>query len=344
MLKAGLENSFFPMEELSLIGFVEVVPRLPKLLMNLWRTRRFILEEKPDVIVTIDAGDFYFRLLKSIKKKSNIPTIHYNAPSVWATRPKRAQKISRFVDHLLCLLPFEPPYFTKYGMRASFVGHPIAAHPLSPPTPLPISEASLPLTILFGSRTQEIERLSDTFIQACVLLEKVYPQLHLLIPTFEKFIPFLDEKLRTSKLRYTFVPPHQKYDAFKTSRAALAASGTVALELAKAELPFVVGYKLHPLTYQIAKRIVRTPYICLVNIFLQEPLIAECIQENCTPQKLALELKRILNFSKHQQKLHKTKLQTALEQLKPPRSGLLTTIVIDEILRSSPTSLHDKAT
>ncbi len=316
MERAGLK-SFLPMEDLSLIGIFEVLPKLPKLLMHLWRTKRFILKQKPDVIITIDAPDFYLRLLKQVKKKCAIPTIHYNAPAVWASRPKRAKKIACFVDHLLCLFPFEPSYFAQENMKATFVGHPLTELHDTKSAALPLPDSATIVTVLFGSRPQEIKRLRDPFIESCVLLKKDIPNLYLLIPTFDTYKAVLQQKLELSGIPYSFVDQEQKHLAFKMSKAALAASGTVAIELAQAAVPFVVGYKLSPLTYILAKRLIITPYVCLINILLKEPLIPECLQDNCTPRKLFHELSKILTAEKKTLQNIKNTLGKAYTMLRP---------------------------
>lgn len=355
MMKAGLPKSLFSIEDLSVMGVLEILPKLFKILRHLRRTKKFILKEKPDVIVTIDASDFYLRLVKAVKKRRAIPSIHYHAPAVWASRPGRAKKIASFVDHLLCLFPFDPPHFTRHGMKATFIGHPLTEDmseasrfsqenkkKISPSLKgmidknvmpfndliidtsekegknekIRLHEDVLPITVLFGSRTQEVFTLTEPFLEACVRLQKAFPNLFLLIPTFERFKSHLKEHLDKTALPYLFIHQEQKDDAFKVSKAALAASGTVALELAKAELPFVIGYKLSKLSYHIAKRIVITPYICLINVILGKKLVDECLQDECNGKTLEEAMLKLLHCDEKALASFKKELSSAFHQLK----------------------------
>ncbi len=323
MLEAGLSKSVFPMEDLAVIGLFEILPKLGLFLRYLFKTKQFILSEKPDLIITIDASAFYLRLLKALRKKMSIPTIHYNAPAVWASRPGRAKEMASYVDHLLCLYPFEPPYFTVHGMQATFIGHPLCSREGDSSNisdingnPPPVFEKKRTnVTVLFGSRAQEIEKLADPFIHACVLLQKDVPDLHVLVPTFERYKKQLKAKLDASSLAYEFVEAKDKEKAFNLSKAALAASGTVALELARAEVPFVIGYKLSPLTYFFAKRLVITPYVCLVNVLLKAPIIEECLQEKCTPEVLYQAMKKLIFLSPKDHKILLDKLRESYHML-----------------------------
>ena len=311
MERAGNFTSLFSMEELSLLGFVEILPHLFKLLWRLHTTTQFILQQKPDIVLSIDAGDFYFRLLKRLRKRDkNLTLMHLNAPSVWALQPGRAKKVAGFLNHLFALFPFEPPYFTKHNLPTTFVGHPLVDKNFEKHD-LHLPKDALPITVLFGSRRQEVASLSHDFVEACRLLHLQFPNLLLLIPTFEKFHPHLEEALKKAGLSYRFISPEEKWSAFYISRAALAASGTVALELARAQLPFTIAYKLNFLTYMLAKKIVKTPFACLVNVLLGRKVIKEYIQHDCTPQNLCAELTRLLTM-KDNDRAH---FQMALEDV-----------------------------
>ncbi len=327
MKEAGLDHSLFPMDDLSIMGITGIFGKLFSLIKNLRSTRRFILNTKPDLVITIDASAFYHRLAKSVKTRDpSIPWIHYNAPAVWASRPKRAARIAKFLDHLLCLLPFEPPYFTRHGLKATFVGHPLVEEVIDNAPPLKVE--GTPITILFGSRSAEIKLLTEPFLQACKHLQSDYPDLHLLIPTFEHYKPHIKEQLVDHTIPYTFIEPSQKHAALTVSRAALVASGTVALEVARAGTPFVVGYKLSWLSYQIAKRIVITPYVCLINILLKKPLVAECLQHACNAEVLCAEMKKLLILNEKEKKNLEKDLHAAFNMLKSPR-GNATSMVVD---------------
>ena len=319
MEAVGHFKSLFPLHELSLMGVFEILPKLIKIFRRMKQTRDFILMEKPDLVLSIDAGMFYFRLHKKLKRKDkNILLMHLNAPSVWAHHPGRAKMVSKFLSHLFTLFPFEPPYFTRHGLPTTFVGHPLTTETFEE-TPLLLPKNILPITVLFGSRSLEIHMLSDLFIEACVNLQREEKNLYLLIPTFPRFKDILEKKLKATPLSYQFLTPSQKWKAFHLSKAALAASGTVALELAKAKLPFTIAYKFGFLTGLAAKLFLKTPYVCLVNILLQKPIIKEILQDNLTAQNLTLEMKRLIHLTSIERETFKKDLHEAYQKLQSPQ-------------------------
>jgi lipid-A-disaccharide synthase len=296
MQEAGLE-SLFPMEDIALLGFAEILPHLSLLRKRLQQTIEAIHRLKPDVVVTIDSPGFNFRVARACRALK-IPLIHYVAPTVWAYRPKRAAKIAAIYDHLLVLLPFEPPYFEKEGLKTTFVGHPIVEDVHG-------SEAKFRehygledgpiLCVLPGSRRGEVVRLLPIFHQAVIELLERFPDLQpvLMVPkTMERFV-------RESGLDWhvpvTIVSDRaHKEDVFAAATVALTKSGTVSLELAYAKVPMVVGYKVHPFSAWLLRRMVQVPYASLVNIIMQEPVITEHLQEDCTAGNLARSLTVLL--------------------------------------------------
>lgn len=319
METAGGFKSLFPMGELSLMGFFEILPSAIKLLLRIRTTAKHILRENPDVVLTIDAGEFYFRLHKQLRKKNkDITLMHLNAPSVWALKPGRARMVAGFLNHLFALFPFEPPYFTKHHLPTTFVGHPLTDS-VEEVVDLHLPKDCLSITILFGSRTQEVTLLTPDFIGACTRLYKDFPNLLLLIPTFDRFKEQLERQLSEAKLPHRFLNAHEKFSGFKASKAALAASGTIALELAKAELPFTIAYKFNPLTYLLAKMLVKTPFACLVNVLLKKEVIKEHIQHACTSENLYLEMKRLLTLSEKEKGAFVKNLQRSYALLHPPK-------------------------
>lgn len=295
-------NSLFPMEDLAVMGVFEVLPRLPLLLRRIKETADAVERIKPDVLVTIDAPDFCFRVIKRLKVRGvKVPAVHYVAPTVWAWRPGRAKKVAKFLDHLMCLLPFEPPYFEREGLHATFVGHPVVAGGLDKGDGEMFRarheiEAGAPvLCVLPGSRTSEVERLLPVFAQTVEKLAAQFPGLRLVVPTLAHLRTRIETATRTWAAPAVVVEGRQKADAFAASDAALAASGTVALELAMAGVPHVIGYRVNPLTAFVARRLVKTPYANLINIILRREAVPEFIQGDCTPENLARGLAPLLD-------------------------------------------------
>lgn len=302
MTEARTMDSLFPMEDLAVMGVFEVLPRLSLLLKRINQTADAVERLNPDVLVTIDAPDFCFRVIKKLRARGvKIPVVHYVAPSVWAWRAGRAKTVAKFLDHVLCLLPFEPDYFTREGLDATFVGHPVVESDIGRGSGAAFRarhdiEAEAPvLCVLPGSRTGEVTRLLPVFREAVEKLALRFPGLHVIMPT----VAHLDQRVRAATNEWpaqvTVVGADEKADAFAASDAALAASGTVALELAMAGLPNVIGYKFNAVTGWVAKRVIKTPYANLINIILGREAVPELIQENCTPDNLAREVARLLD-------------------------------------------------
>lgn len=293
-------TSLFPMTELSVMGLAEILPRAPRLLGRLRQTHDAALAARPDVLVTIDSPGFGFRLAKRLKR-SGLPLVHYVAPTVWAWRPGRAKRIAGFLDHLLALLPFEPPYFERHGLACSFVGHPVveggagrgdgvrfrARHGLG--------EAPL-LALLPGSRSMEVERHLPIFETTLVRLRRQRPGLVVAVPA----APAVATAIMTGVGRWpgrnlVVMGEAEKFDAFAAAEAALAVSGTVTLELALAGTPTVVAYRASPLTAAIVRRLIRVDYASLTNILLEREVQPEYIQENCRPDRLAAAVEVMLS-------------------------------------------------
>ena len=298
MTAAGL-RSLFPMAELSVMGLVEVLPRAPRLLSRIRETVRDIRRQRPDIVVTIDAPGFCFRVANKLKG-AGIPLVHYVAPTVWAWRPRRAAKVARLFDHLLALLPFEPPYFEREGLACTFVGHPAveeAAHGQGDafraqqgiPTEVPL------LAVLPGSRVGEVSRMLPVFAQAVGLLADRISDLHVLIATVPSVAEMVKAETASWSTPVTIIgSAAAKADAFAAADAAIAASGTVTLELGTARTPMVVAYRMAPLTMFIAKRLVRVPHVTLMNLVLGRGAIPELIQEACTAENVAGEVEKLL--------------------------------------------------
>ncbi len=299
MAAQGLD-SLFPMADLSVMGVAEVLPRLPKILRRLGETTDAARRLRPAAVVTIDAPDFCFRLAKRLRG-AGIPLIHYVAPSVWAWRPGRARKIAAFLDHLLALLPFEPPYFQREGLACTFVGHPVVESGVDRGDGPKFRErhgiaAGAPLIcVLPGSRRSETSRLLPVFAKTVAGLRSSRPDLVAVVPVIgaaadEVVRAVADWPVPTTVIRGRA----DKIDAFAAADVALAASGTVALELAMAETPAVIAYRVSPVSAWLARRLIRVSYVSLVNLVLDRPVMPELLQEECRPELLTASLDVLL--------------------------------------------------
>jgi lipid-A-disaccharide synthase len=299
MIGEGLASRF-PMAELSVMGLTEVVPRIPLVLRRLRELEAFARAERPDAVITIDSPGFTFRLGRRLKG-AGLPLIHYVAPTVWAWRPGRARKVAQFLDHLLCLLPFEPPYFEREGLASSFIGHPVvesgaervdgaalrARHGIAPDAPL--------IAVLPGSRRSETGRLLEPFAATLAMLAQEFPGLRAVVPTVETVAAEVTAAARSWPVPTTVLTRlADKFPAMAAANAALAASGTVALELAMTGTPMVIGYRVSARSAAIARRLIKVPYANLVNLLVDRPVIPELLQERCNPAELAAALRQIL--------------------------------------------------
>lgn len=303
MVAEGLEP-FFPQSELAHFGIFEIVRHIPHILKRIRQTVAEVKRLKPAALITIDAPDFSFRVAKKLKG-AGIPLIHYVAPTVWAWRPKRAKKIAAFLDHLMTLLPFEPPYFTREGLGCTFVGHPIVESGAELGDPERFRNkykigADIPLlAVLPGSRRGEISRLMPLFSEAIRKLQAKHPSLAVVIPAAPGWVDALKEMTRTWLLRVIIVEGDQeKYDAFAAARCAMACSGTISLELAMARLPSVIAYKLNRLTYGLFRRFIKIDYASLVNLMHNKLVVPELIQEDCSAETLADSIDTLLSDAK----------------------------------------------
>lgn len=296
MAEQGLESQF-PLSDLAVMGIVEVIPHARLILRRVRETAEAVKRLRPAVVVTIDAPAFSFRVGRKLKG-AGIPLVHYVAPSVWAWRPRRAKMIAQFLDHLLVFLPFEPPYFTREGLAATFVGHPAAEAPTGDRAAFRarhgIPDGAPVLVMLPGSRRGEVRRHLPIFRATIARLAQHVPNLRVVVPT----VPTVDREVRAAVAEFPLpvlaVCADEKYDAFAAGDLALAASGTVVLELAAAGLPMVVTYRVSPLSAWIARRMVKVTQVSLINLVLGRAAVPELIQEQCRPELLAEALVRLL--------------------------------------------------
>jgi lipid-A-disaccharide synthase len=323
MQEQGLK-SLFPMSEISLYGIFELIPHLFSILKRIQQTKQAIKNFKPNVVVTIDSPGFTLRIARYVKKLK-IPVVHYVAPSVWALRPGRAKKLAQRVgvDHLLCLLPFEPPYFECHGLSTTFVGHPITEIDLPEDKnfreSLGFSREATLVCLLPGSRKSEIQNLLQIFLKTVEKLSQ-NRRIEVVLPTLPHLIPLIEPFIKNSTIPIKIVTTAQeKWKAFMQSSIALAASGTVSLELAYVGVPQVIAYKLSKLTYWIARLLVSTQYVSLVNILTKEMVVPELLQNECSVDILYKKLDGILSDSKLQ-KQTRQKYVEAINMLKIPQA------------------------
>ncbi|HTZ03833.1 MAG TPA: lipid-A-disaccharide synthase [Xanthobacteraceae bacterium] len=299
MAAAGIASAF-PIGELSIIGLTAIPRRLPNILRRIRQTAAAVVAARPDVLVIVDSPDFTHRVARQVRRSAPaIPIVDYVSPSVWAWRPGRARAMRAYIDQVLAILPFEPKVHVELGgPPCSYVGHPLVERiaELRPNAEEARRRLADPPLILAlpGSRRNEIRRLAGIFGQAMEKLRARIGAMELVIPT----VPNVAEELRAAVAIWPVPPrivtaPAEKWAAFRNARAALAASGTVTLELALAGVPMVAAYRLHALEAVIARLIrlqARLPSVILANLAVGENVVPELLQEACTPEKLAAAL------------------------------------------------------
>lgn len=302
--------SRFPMDELSVMGIAEVLPKYFDLKRRIEETAQAVIETKPDVLITIDSPDFCLRVARLVKAKIDVRTVHYVAPSVWAWRPKRADRMARVIDHVLALLPFEPPYMQAAGMDCDFVGHPVVSEPLATPQEVAdlrarhgLADAPV-LLVLPGSRKGEVAKLAPVFGAALSPVLAARPDLRVVVPAAAPVAGMVRGMTADWPGAPLILDPGDtdpataqadKRAAFATAQLALAASGTVALELAAADTPMVMAYKVNWLTWQLARPMMRIDTANLVNLVSDTRVVPECLGPECRPEVIADAVLRVLD-------------------------------------------------
>jgi lipid-A-disaccharide synthase len=294
MARQGLE-SLYPLDATAVMGLREVVPAIPRILKHVRRAVDFALETRPDAVVVIDSPDFTHRVARGIKKRDpSIRTVDYVAPQVWGSRPYRAKAMARYFDLVLALLPFEPAFFEKYGLKTVFVGHPAVerrARMTGGATlraELGIDAAAPVLVLLPGSRSNEIRFLLPPFRAAVQILARRVPGLVTLLPT----VPHVASRVRAGTEDWPTVlhlieGEADRYRAFDAATAALAASGTVTTELALARTPLVAAYRLGWLTHRLMFPLITVKHMTLIDILLDRMAVPEFYQDAVQPEALA---------------------------------------------------------
>jgi len=297
LMEAEGVESLFPMEELSVMGIAEVLPKYFALKRRIAEAAAAVLGSDTQALITIDSPDFCLRVAKIVKSaRPEFRTIHYVAPSVWAWRPGRAVKMARVIDHVLALLPFEPPYMTAAGMTCDFVGHPVVAEPVASADEAMALRGTRPfLLALPGSRRGEVARLAPVFGQVVARLAATHPGLSVALPTLRGVADLVADLTADWAVRPRIITDiTEKRAAFAAADVALAASGTVSLELAANACPMVIAYDMHPLTLWLMRRAALVDTVTLVNLVSDTRTVPEFIGPMCRADRIAPALEALL--------------------------------------------------
>ena len=334
----GLE-SLFPMHDLSVIGLAEVIPHLPRLVKRLNQTAA-ARELKPDAIVTVDSPGFCLRLAHKLRS-TGIPIVHYVAPQLWAWRPGRARKLAQRVDHLMALLPFEVPFFANYGIPCTYVGHSAIEsgatrgdgnafrkrHSLPGDAPV--------LCVVPGSRTSEVRRILPIFGEALRRLMETNPDLRVVIPVAASVAEEVAALTKDWPLPvHPIADADERFDAFAACNAAMTKSGTVTLELALAQVPMVVAYRVTATTAFLVRRMgVNVEHASLVNLLVGHAVVPELIQEDCTADKIAAAIEDLFRSeeAREAQREGFREVIAILGDANPPPSERAAKVVLDAI-------------
>ena len=325
LMQAEGLRSLFAMNELSVMGIAEVLPKYRHLKRRIKQCAQDVLARQPDVLITIDSPDFCLRVARRVKEKSDIRTVHYVAPSVWAWRAGRARAMARFIDQVLALLPFEPPYMEAAGMRCDFVGHPVAAEPI-------VTEAqaqdfrsanslgeSPVIVVLPGSRRTEVMRLAPIFGAALRQVLSAHPKARVVVPAAEPVASTVLAVTENWPGRPLVLDPRpitaaeaemRKARALAAAQVALAASGTVSLELSAAATPMVIAYDMNWLSWQIMSRMATVDTVTLVNLVTGSRAVPEFLGPACKAERIAAALNALIDDGAKRQAQFEAMAQT----------------------------------
>ncbi|MSN26415.1 MAG: lipid-A-disaccharide synthase [Geobacter sp.] len=298
MREAGVET-LVNSSEMAVVGLVEVLKHFDVISAAFLKLKKILLNERPDLLILIDYPGFNLRLAK-IAKKAGVKVLYYISPQIWAWRQGRVKKIARLVDHMAVILPFEAPFYESAGVPVSFVGHPMldlvnvnmekaeaaASFGLNPDQKI--------VGLFPGSRRNEIERLLPVIVASAVELKQRFPEVQFVLPLASTLDSDTIAPLLTSAGLDVTITRDRIHDLIRACDAVISVSGTVTLEIALVGTPMVIIYKLSPLTYQLAKRLVKVPNIGLCNIVAGETVVKELIQDEANSNNISDEIGDIL--------------------------------------------------
>lgn len=301
MIGCGLQ-SLFPMSDLSVMGVVEVIMHGRTLARRIHQTVDAIIDSRPDVVLTIDSPGFARSVIRALRKKSNgreliangLQFHHVVAPQVWAWRPGRAKKYARMFDKLYAFFDFEVPYFTKYGLDTVAIGHPVAERLKDFAKAESGNRQEKIITFIPGSRMSEVKRLMPIFRRVANMIGSWGVGYRFAIPVVETTKEYVETAVRDWPVRPEIVPSDARYDLYRCTHVAIAASGTVSVELAMMHVPAIIVYKMNAITTWLVRQVIRVRWVSLVNILLNRSVYPEYLGSAATADNIFNELKRII--------------------------------------------------
>ncbi|MGV6813250.1 MAG: lipid-A-disaccharide synthase [Brevirhabdus sp.] len=330
LMEAEGLKSLFPMSELSVMGLLEVLPKYRQLKRRIEEVADEVIARRPDVLITIDSPDFCLRVAKKVKAASDTRIVHYVAPTVWAWREHRSERMAEVIDQVLALLPFEPAYMRAAGMRCDFVGHPVVAEPDATEGDIDmfrlgrqLVKADPLVAVLPGSRKGEVSRLLPEFAEAARRIAAHHPQVRFVIPTTRNTAELVKQGIKGWPGNPVFLDPRdrpaveaeaEKRAALAAAQFAIAASGTVSLELAAADTPMVIAYDMNWLSRQIIARMLKVDTVTLVNLVSETRTIPEYLGPDCKGPLIGKAMLRLIE-DKDAQARQREAMDVTMERL-----------------------------
>jgi lipid-A-disaccharide synthase len=293
-------DAWWPSDRLAVRGYVEVLRHYREISAIRRELSARLLRDRPDVFIGVDAPDFNLGLERTLRE-AGVPTVHFVCPSIWAWRAGRARTIARSADLVLCLFPFEPELLQRHGVRAAYVGHPLAdAIPAQPPRQqararLGLDAEAPTLAVMPGSRRSEIQYIAPALLAAAAQLLRERPALQAVLPVAPGLRPLIEPLAARFGHPSLRLVDGRSHEVLAACDVALVASGTATLEAALYKCPMVIAYRMHPLSWALMKRMALQPWVGLPNILCGEFAVPELIQEACTPEALAREARAWLD-------------------------------------------------